>query len=88
MGCIIRLMFECGLRIGETLGLTSDDLVMEQEGNIFVSVAYITNRLSDNKDQQAKTCMKVKDEKNINPRNIKQRIMDTKKLLFHSIYIT
>lgn len=67
---IIRLMFQCGLRIGEVLGLTADDLVMENASNLprcgfsgtnngYVPIAYIRNRVSDAKDQNAKSCMKV-----------------------------
>ncbi len=60
---IIRFMFECGLRIGEVLGMTADDLIVEKIGENYVPILYIRNRLSDNKDQQAKTCMKVIDKK-------------------------
>ena len=57
---IIRLMFQCGLRIGEVLGLTADDLVNEKQPNgTYSAIAYLRNRVSDNKDQRAKTCMKV-----------------------------
>lgn len=67
---IIRLMFQCGLRIGEVLGLTADDLIMENIANLphrdayefndsYVPIAYIRNRVSDAKDQNAKSCMKV-----------------------------
>ena len=57
---IIRLMYQCGLRIGEVLGLTADDLVMErlEDGN-YSPVAYIRNRVTDKEYQNAKTCMKV-----------------------------
>lgn len=59
---IIRMMFQCGLRIGETLGLTADDLVMEKQSDgKFYPIAYLRNRVSDAKDQNAKTCMKVSD---------------------------
>lgn len=57
--CIIRLMFQCGLRIGEVLGLTADDLVIEKVKDDYVAVGYLRNRLTDKKDQMAKTCMKV-----------------------------
>ncbi len=58
--CVIRLMFQCGLRIGEVLGLTADDLVMEKLDNgEYAPLAYLRNRVTDNKDQNAKTCMKV-----------------------------
>lgn len=67
---IIRLMFQCGLRIGEVLGLTADDLVMEDVNSLpsrifyehsekYVPIAYIRNRVSDAKYQNAKSCMKV-----------------------------
>lgn len=67
---IIRLMYECGLRIGEVLGLTGDDLVMEKASELpnrssykpkeaYVPIAYIRNRCSDVKGQNAKSCMKV-----------------------------
>jgi integrase/recombinase XerD len=56
---IVRLMFECGLRIGECLGLTNEDLIIEKTNDEFIPVGYIRNRMSDNRDQNAKTCMKV-----------------------------
>ncbi len=57
--CIVRLMFQSGLRIGEVLGLTGDDIVMEKIKSEYVPVVYLRNRVSDNKDQRAKTCMNV-----------------------------
>lgn len=60
---IVRLMYQCGLRIGECLGLTADDLVIEKVGDIYVPMAYIRNRVCDKNDQQAKTCMVVIDKK-------------------------
>lgn len=60
---IIRLMYQCGLRIGEVLGITADDLIMEElEGNYYPTL-YIRNRISDKPFQQAKTCMKLLDKK-------------------------
>lgn len=56
---IVRLMFECGLRIGEVLGLTGEDLIVEQVNGEYIPVAYIRNRLTDRNFQKAKTCMKV-----------------------------
>lgn len=53
--CIVRLMFESGLRIGEVLGLTNEDIEETDTG----ANLYIRNRLSDSKDQLAKTCMNV-----------------------------
>lgn len=55
--CIIRLMFQCGLRIGEVLGLTLDDLIVEKINDKYIPVAYIRNRVSDKYYQHAKTCM-------------------------------
>ncbi|WFR58257.1 site-specific integrase [Anaerocolumna sp. AGMB13025] len=63
--CIVRLMFETGLRIGEVLGLTADDLVVKEveteHGVNYITYAYIRNRVSDENYQKAKTCMKVHD---------------------------
>lgn len=56
---IIRLMYQCGLRIGEVLGLTAEDVKMEKIDGTYVPIAYIRNRVSDQTDQNAKTCMKV-----------------------------
>lgn len=60
---IVRIMYQCGLRIGEVLGLTSDDVLMEQVEDDYVPFAYIRNRTTDRADQMAKTCMKVVDVK-------------------------
>lgn len=57
--CIVRLMYESGLRIGEVLGLTSEDIVQETTENGDIYAVYIRNRLSDKPFQLAKTCMKV-----------------------------
>lgn len=48
---IVRLMYENGLRIGEVLGLTLEDIDNEKNYSI-----YIRNRLTDNNDQHAKGC--------------------------------
>ena len=60
---IIRLMFQCGLRIGEVLGLTGEDVTMEKCADKYAAVAYIRNRITDSIDQRAKTCMNVYDRK-------------------------
>lgn len=57
--CIMRLMFECGLRVGEVLGLTIEDIIEPSEKTKNAFVAIIRNRLSDNKRQKAKTCMNI-----------------------------
>lgn len=60
---IIRLMYQTGMRIGEVLGLTAEDVKMEKIENDYVPIAYIRNRVSDSTDQRAKTCMKVYNQK-------------------------
>lgn len=46
--CIVRLMFEAGLRIGECLGLTNEDIRQEEDENgELKTVVYIRNRVSD-----------------------------------------
>lgn len=57
--CIIRLMYENGLRIGEVLGLTADDVVIEEVSGEDIGVIYIRNRLSDKNYQKAKGCMNI-----------------------------
>lgn len=60
MLCIAKLMYNSGLRIGEVLGLTIEDFerIILEDGAIVYRV-YIRNRVSDNKNQLAKTCMNV-----------------------------
>lgn len=53
--CIVRLMFENGLRIGEVLGLTNEDIIENERG----AYLYLRNRCSDSPDQLAKGCMTV-----------------------------
>lgn len=60
---VVRFMYQCGLRIGETLGITADDLVMEMIDGIYCPVLYIRNRCSDKAFQNSKTCMKVTNPK-------------------------
>lgn len=51
---IVRLMYENGLRIGEVLGLTNDDIVEEKvDGTGWVNVLYLRNRCSDNEKSQS-----------------------------------
>jgi integrase/recombinase XerD len=57
---IVRIMYESGLRIGEVLGLTLDDIKAEKtRGGKWRRVVYIRNRVSDKEDQRAKTCMYI-----------------------------
>jgi integrase/recombinase XerD len=53
--CIIRIMYEGGLRIGEVLGLTNEDIIEK----IGITYLFIRNRYSDSPDQFAKTCMNI-----------------------------
>lgn len=59
---IYRLMFDCGLRIGEVLGLTIEDLrkAFSEDGDL-IHIAKIRNRCSDSLHQHAKRCFQVKD---------------------------
>ena len=58
--CMVRLMFEAGLRIGEVLGLTSEDIQYKKFTNpdtekvSETGVVYIRNRITDKKYQLAK----------------------------------
>ncbi|MED3927968.1 site-specific integrase [Priestia megaterium] len=55
---IINLMFTRGMRLGEVLGLTLEDIkVHPKDPN--AGILILRNRLSDKKNQQAKTCFKV-----------------------------
>ena len=55
--CIIRLLYESGLRIGELLGLTNEDIVSESQNGEYFNSVYIRNRLTDERYQHAKTVM-------------------------------
>ena len=63
---IVRIMYEGGLRLGEVLGSTLEDYVVEpvkkgsEEEICFV---YIRNRFSDQPFQSAKGCIKIYDRK-------------------------
>jgi hypothetical protein len=56
-------MYEGGLRIGEALGLTADDIRVEEVDGEYIGVVYIKNRVSDKSYQRAKTAMKVFDKR-------------------------
>lgn len=58
MECIIRLMYQAGLRIGEVLGLTFEDIV-EENG---LCKVIIRNRLTDKTFQKAKFLMTITDK--------------------------
>ncbi|MBR3312854.1 MAG: tyrosine-type recombinase/integrase [Atopobiaceae bacterium] len=62
--CIVRLMFEHGLRIGEVLGLTTEDLEWSSDPDGIPQYAVILrNRASDKDFQHAKTLMSVTDKR-------------------------
>lgn len=61
---IIRIMYEGGLRLGEVLGLTLEDLEIKQVNDKEICFVYIRNRITDRNFQNAKTCMKVFSKKN------------------------
>lgn len=57
---IVRLMFEHGLRIGEVLGLTLEDICYKEDKDFNIEYSIeLRNRLSDTKEQHAKTAMAV-----------------------------
>lgn len=56
---IIDLMYCKGLRIGEVLGLTQEDLIIHPDNNDCY-IIILRNRLSDKPDQKAKTCYQPK----------------------------
>lgn len=57
---IIRLMFEHGLRIGEVLGITLEDIKFREKENFQVQYKIeLRNRLSDSNEQNVKSAMNV-----------------------------
>ncbi|KZL89423.1 tyrosine-type recombinase/integrase [Clostridium magnum] len=55
---IVNLMYILGLRLGEVLGITLED-IKAHPNNSEAGIICLRNRVSDRKDQHAKTCMKV-----------------------------
>lgn len=76
---LVRLMYEAGLRIGEVLGLTNEDIV---QSNDYATI-FIKNRLTDSPDQHAKTCMHVY-EKN----DYLDSVYSTKDIGYQTVIIT
>ena len=62
--CLVRVMFEGGLRFGEALGSTIEDYILKEIDGRTICFVYIRNRVSDLPYQNAKTCMNVWDKKN------------------------
>lgn len=62
---IINLMYTTGMRLGEVLGLTLED-VKENVDNSLYGTIYVRNRTTDKSYQNAKTCMNVNSTKDYN----------------------
>ncbi|HFK1659758.1 TPA: tyrosine-type recombinase/integrase [Bacillus cereus] len=83
---IIRLMFECGLRLGEVLGLTLEDiktdfLEISKKELDDLGCIFIRNRVSDRSDQMAKSCLKP-----IRKDDYKSKAYSTRKVGYQEIY--
>lgn len=72
--CIVRLMFEHGLRIGEVLGLTIEDLEQSSDRDGKPTYAVILrNRTSDEDFQRAKTLMAITDQRQYKSKDYRKR---------------
>lgn len=58
--CIIRLMYESGLRSGEVLSLTYEDLKMEKRDGLDIYKVILRNRFGNTADRSPKFLMKIK----------------------------
>lgn len=81
--CIIRLMFQFGLRIGEVLGATFEDLTEIKIEDDLYPVLFIRNRVSDRPWQKAKSCMNIH-----NVKQYKSKNYTTKNLGYQSVMLT
>lgn len=79
---IIDLMYTTGMRLGEVLGLTFEDIKDNQEDKRYGTV-YIRNRLSDKSYENAKTCLKVHSKYDYNTASYK-----TKNVGYQIVYIS
>ena len=59
---IIRIMFEAGLRCGETLGLTFEDFIEDENKHGPIGIIIVRNRASDSYRQRAKCCSNIKSQ--------------------------
>ena len=82
--CIIRLMYESGLRVGEVLGLTFEDIVQfsNEQGTTYYKVI-LRNRISDKSWQSAKFLMKPKTKM-----DYQSRSYSTKGFGYNEMYIS
>ena len=79
---IVRLMFEHGLRIGEVLGLTLEDLSSSPDRNGLNHYSVVLrNRCSDREWQSAKTLMPVTDRRQY--RSVDYRKLNVGKQVVH-----
>lgn len=83
---IIRFMFECGMRIGEVLGLTLEDIITtpeEIDSRNFDDLGAISirNRLTDEKYQLAKSCIIPKSQ-----RDYKKKSYITENIGYQFVY--
>lgn len=81
--CIVRLMYETGLRIGEVLGLTNEDVVSEGNDGEYHNTVYIRNRITDERYQLAKTVMKPSSTS-----SYKLKAYNTHNAGYQTVYIT
>lgn len=66
---IMHLMYGYGLRLGEVLGLTMEDIIEDYYNETLVPIIILRNRISDKKFQFAKNLPHVIDKKDYNSAN-------------------
>lgn len=82
--CIVRLMYEHGMRSGEVLGLTLEDLKMSiEDNNTYVYKLILRNRISNKSWQSPKLLMKTKSKSDYMLKDYMQRGYG-----FEYVYIT
>ncbi len=85
--CMVRLMYQFGLRIGEVLGLTFEDITEIDIDNKLCPVLIIRNRLSDRYFQKAKTCMNITDANQYKSKDYKEENLGFQKVIItYDIY--
>lgn len=81
--CIVRLMYQFGLRLGEVLGLTFEDLKEINLDNKLYPVLHLRNRLSDKSFQKAKSCLVIN-----NSSQYKSKDYKTENFGYQKVFIT
>lgn len=80
---IVRLMYEHGLRLGEVLGLTLEDFKQKENNDFLIEYSVeLRNRLTDTREQKAKTCMKVFSDFDYKDKNYKSEGVG-----YHKLYL-